>query len=246
MDSLVSIITPTYNSREYISETIYSVLSQTYKNWEMIIVDDKSMDDTCEIVHNFVLKDSRIKLFQLSANSGPAVARNEAIKNSNGKYIAFLDSDDIWLPQKLEKQVAFMKKHDCEFSCTNYEIFSNSKNKIVKSVFRYSYKDILKSNCIGCLTAMYDSEKIGKVYMPILKRRQDYALWLKILKLIKYGYGLDEVLAKRRVLPKSVSSNKIKLLKYHYIIFRKFEKLSFFKTFYYLMWSVLSKFLYRF
>lgn len=241
---LISIITPIYNSEKFIEFTLNSVQSQTYKNWEMIIVDDVSQDNGPRIVEKYAKEDKRIKLIKLEKNGGGAVARNRAIKEAKGKYITFLDSDDLWHPQKLEKQVKFMEENNYDFTYTYYEKIDeegNSLNKIVKSKDKVNYKDLLKSNQIGCLAAMYNAEKLGGIYMPLIKKRQDYALWLQVLKKVKYAYCLKENLAQYRIVNGSVSSNKIKLIKYNWKLFREVEKLSIFKSFYYLSWNIFTK-----
>jgi len=244
MNPLVSIITPSYKSERFIFKTIDSVLSQTYKNWEMIIVDDVSPDKSNEIIEKYIKQDSRIKLIKLEKNNGPALARNRAIKEANGRYIAFLDADDLWMPEKLEKQLAFMQEKDCALSYTAYETMSEDGRKLNTTINppkELTYKELLKSNRIGCLTAMYDTEKLGKVYMPLIKKRQDYGLWLRILRGIDIAYGMDEVLATYRVMSNSVSSNKVDLLKYNYSLFREHEKFSVMKSLYYLIWNIYIK-----
>ena len=244
MNNLVSIITPSYNSEKFISQTIESVINQTYKNWEMIIVDDVSPDDSNDIIEEYEKKDSRIKLIKLEKNSGPAVARNRAIEEAKGRYIAFLDADDLWMSEKLEKQIAFMDEKKCTLSYTSYGTMDedgNDLDRIVSAKDSLNYIELLKSNRIGCLTAIYDTQMIGKVYMPLIKKRQDYGLWLKILKKTDVAYGMDEVLGKYRILKNSVSSNKIDLLKYNYALFREHEGFSVLKSLYYLGWNIYIK-----
>ena len=183
-EQLVSIIIACYNSEKYLSETINSVLNQTYKNWELLLVDDCSTDNTISVIEPFQKKDTRIKLFRQRQNSGAAVTRNKAIKEAKGRFIAFLDSDDLWLPQKLEKQIGFMLKNGYSLTHTAYEIIENNgkaTNKTIRSKPVLTYNNMLFSNKIGCLTAIYDRGKLGKVYMPQIRKRQDYGLWLKIL-----------------------------------------------------------------
>lgn len=244
MLELVSIITPLYNAEKYIISTIQSIQAQSYKNWEMIIIDDLSTDNSSGIVEKYINKDKKIKLIKLRKNCGGAVARNRGIKEAKGKYIAFLDSDDLWHPQKLEKQVKFMEKNSFNFTYTQYEKIDeegNKLNEIVKSKAKVSYNELLKSNQIGCLAAMYNAGKLGKIYMPLIRKRQDYALWLQVLKKSVYGYCLKENLAQYRIVNGSVSSNKINLIKYNWKLFRKIEKLSILKSFYYLSWNILIK-----
>jgi glycosyltransferase involved in cell wall biosynthesis len=244
MNNLVSIITPSYKSFRFISQTIESVLAQTYQNWEMIIVDDVSPDNSNEIIEEYSKKDSRIKLIKLEQNSGPAVARNRAIEEAQGRYIAFLDADDLWKPEKLEKQLAFMINNNYELTYTNYETISENGenfNRIIMSPEKLNYKQLLKSNKIGCLSAIYDTKRIGKVYMPLIKKRQDYGLWLRILKKVNYAYNVNEVLGTYRIMSNSVSSNKVDLLKYNYALFRNHEQFSVIKSLYYLGWNIYIK-----
>jgi teichuronic acid biosynthesis glycosyltransferase TuaG len=240
---LVSIITPSYNSEEYISQTIESVLSQTYKNFELIIIDDGSLDNSLEIINKYVVKDERVKLIISKENGGAGIARNEGIKFSKGKFIAFLDSDDLWLPEKLEKQISFMIRNNYNFSFTSYEKINEAgmkMNKIAKAPKEVTYNKALYKNPIGCLTVIYNKEFYGKQYMPEIRKRQDYALWLQLLK-TNNGYGLDEVLALYRVRENSISANKFNLLKYEWSIYRDVEKLSLSKSTFYLLSAILIK-----
>lgn len=225
MKPLVSIISPTYNDEKTIKNTIKSVINQSYKNWEMIIVDDCSKDNTGEIIKKFQEQDKRIKYIKLNENSGASVARNKAIKEAKGKYIAFLDCDDLWFNKKLEKQVKFMEDNDYAFTYTDYEYMDqngkilNKKRVCPKKV---SYFRMLLGDSIGCLTVMYNKEKIGLIQIPVLRKRNDYALWCKVLKKVKKGYKYDAVLSRYRVSEKSISSGKkSKLLKYHYQMHRE-------------------------
>jgi teichuronic acid biosynthesis glycosyltransferase TuaG len=231
---LVSIITPTYNSEKFITETIESVINQSYTNWEMLITDDCSNDNTIDIVKFYQSKDSRIKIFQLKNNSGAAIARNNSINNSKGRYVAFLDSDDLWFKNKLELQIEFMRKGGYALTYTSYEKFKN-RDTFISNIYclkKLSYNDMLKNNYIGCLTAIYDSKILGKIMMPNIRRRQDYALWLNILKQTDYAYGLDIVLSKYRVLETSLSKGFIANLKYTFYLFRDVEKFNLFKAFF--------------
>ncbi|WP_103588448.1 glycosyltransferase family 2 protein [Campylobacter concisus] len=231
----VTIIMPSYDSEKFIIESIESVLAQTYSNWELIIVDDCSPDDSNKIITKYVDSDGRIKLIKLQKNSGPAVARNTAIEAASGRYIAFLDSDDVWLPNKLETQINFMHNNDLAFTYSSYRLVGEDNEHL--GVFitkdKISYFDMLKTCSVGCLTAIYDTKKIGKQYMPLILKRQDYGLWLKILKLIGETKGISEPLATYRIRKNSVSSNKVKAAKYQWKIYRDIEKLSFLKSLYY-------------
>ena len=244
MNHLVSIIMPSFNCKEFISETILSVISQTYNHWELIIVDDCSTDDGTDIINNFIKNDQRIKLILNDKNEGAAVSRNKAIEHASGKYIAFLDSDDLWNTDKLENQILYMNNNNLALSYSAYETIDeegNSLNTIITPSEKLDYLALLKENQIGCLTAIYDQEILNKHYMPLIRKRQDYGLWLSILKIIPYAYRAPGVLAKYRVRENSVSSSKIGLLKYNFKLFHEHEKLSKLKSFYYVGWNVYRK-----
>ncbi len=230
MQPLVSVIMPTYNAQRYLSESINSVIAQTYNNWELLITDDCSSDDTLTIAKKYAETDPRIKLFKQQQNQGAGAARNNSIMNANGKYIAFLDADDLWLPEKLEKQVAFATKNNYAFTYTSYQKLSNG---IVSAVIHppksTTYSKLMYSNVIGCLTAMYDAEQLGKKYMPLIRKRQDMGLWLDILKETATAYCLQEPLATYRV-GVGMSANKIKILSYQWRFYRDVAKLNFFRS----------------
>lgn len=226
---LVSIITPTYNCAQYIGETIESVMDQSYQNWEMIIVDDCSTDNTKEIVESYIQKDSRIRYYCLEKNSGAAAARTKAMELAEGQFMAFLDSDDLWYPQKLAYQIDYMIKNDIAFSCTDYmqvDDQGKSLNKVIRTRPKADYNRILLDCPVGNSTVMYNVEKMGKFAVPNIRKRNDDALWLQMLKKEKYIYGIPEVLMKYRVRPNSISSNKLKVVKYHWILYRNIEHLS--------------------
>jgi teichuronic acid biosynthesis glycosyltransferase TuaG len=228
-DILVSVITPSYNAEKFIRHTIGSVQAQTHQNWEMLIVDDCSKDRSVEIIKEVSVEDPRVKLIQLETNSGAAVARNTAIENAKGKYIAFLDSDDYWKPEKLQKQLAFMEENNYVFSFTNYEIVTEDgtpTNVEVKVPHSLTYHDLLKNTIIGCLTVMINIEKIGKYKMPNIRTRQDFALWLSILRDGYTAYGLQIPLSCYRKVEGSISSNKVKAAKKTWAVYRNIERLS--------------------
>ncbi len=233
-EPLVSIITPLYNSEKYIGETIESVLNQTYKNWEMLIIDDCSKDNGVKIVNNYILKDKRIKLFRNEKNEGVSFSRNRAIDLSQGKYIAFLDSDDLWKKEKLEKQISFMEKNNIDLSYTGYEKINTdgSLRGEIKVPKKIDYKELLKNCLIGFLTAIYLKEKF-EIYRFKKTKAEDYIFWLEIFKQIDYAYGIQESLAYYRVSNNSRSSNKLDIVKFHWKIYREYEKLNFFKAVYY-------------
>ncbi len=234
MKPTVSIITPCYNSEKFISETIVSIQKQTLKDWELIITDDCSTDFTVDIVKSFISTDNRIKLYCLDTNMGPGAARNNSINKSKGRYIAFCDSDDQWKPLKLEMQVEFMKTHKLAFTYSPYEII-NEDGKLIGKVappLNLRFKDLLRNNYVGCLTAIYDSKIIGKHLMSKLRKRQDWVLWLKIFKKIKQTRGINENLAIYRERSNSISSNKIQMIKYNWIVYNKELNFSKLKSFY--------------
>lgn len=226
-ENLVSIIMPSYNTAAYIKETINSVISQTYQQWELIIVDDCSTDNTDEIVGSF-LKDSRIRYMKNERNSGAAVSRNRAIREARGKWIAFLDSDDLWMSEKLEKQIAFMKRNEYSFSYTSYEeidVDGNSTGVKVTGPKKITEIGMFNYCWLGCLTVMYDAEKIGLIQIEDIKKNNDYAMWLKVCKKADC-YLLDELLAKyRKGRAGSVSTHSIgTMIGWHYKLFREAEK----------------------
>lgn len=226
---MISIVIPSYNASSFIKETIQSVQSQTYTNWEMIIIDDVSKDNTRELIKEEIKKDGRIQLIELQENGGAAIARNIGINNAKGKYVAFLDSDDLWLPEKLEKQLEFMQNNDIDFSFTSYQIMNQDgtlTDKVVHVPEKINYNGLLKNTIIGCLTVMLDIEKLGRVQMPNIRTRQDTATWLKILRQGHYAYGLDEVLSKYRKVENSISSKKFKMAKMNWKLYREIEELS--------------------
>ncbi|WP_420571286.1 glycosyltransferase family 2 protein [Kordia sp.] len=242
---LVSVITPTYNAQSFIAETIDSVRAQSYTNWEMIIVDDASSDKTVEILNQYAAIDDRIKVHLLQTNSGAAIARNSAIKKASGSYIAFLDADDLWKPEKLTKQLAFMQEKNIAVSFSSYELMDEdgkSLGKMVKALPKVDFSKMLKSNYVGNLTGIYNAQQLGKVYMPNIRKRQDWALWLTLIKKVGYAYSLEEPLAKYRVRENSISSNKLNLLKYNYTIYRKALKFGAFKSSLYLLRFLIEHF----
>ena len=236
-DKLVSIIMPTYNCAKFIGKTIESVIAQTYENWELIIIDDCSKDNTEEVVSEY--KDNRIKYHRLENNSGAAVARTEAMKKASGSYMAFLDSDDLWKKDKLEKQLEFMNKNNYNFTCTEYEQIDeegNKLNKVIKVKKRADYNRILLDCPVGNSTVMYNVEKLGKFEVPNIRKRNDDALWLQILKKEKYIYGMPDILMEYRIRSNSISSNKLSLVKYHWQLYREIEHLSVFRSAFHICW----------
>lgn len=238
MKELVSIITPSFNSEKYIAQTIQSVQNQTYTNWELIIIDDASVDDTTAIVKKIAAIDLRITLIVLEQNSGASKARNQGIKNAKGNYLTFLDADDIWFPNFIENSINTIKKTKIPFVFSSYKR-SNEELKFVYSDFivpqKVTYTDILKTNSISCLTAFIDVKKLGIKYMPNILKRQDMGLWLSYLKEIPYAYGIQEPQAIYRIRKNSLSRNKSALIKYQWQFYREVEKLSVFHSAYYML-----------
>lgn len=229
-ENLVSIITPSYNTEKFVLETIESVLFQTYTNWEMIIVDDCSTDKSCEVIETFIEQNKnrineRIRLIKNDVNNGAAYCRNKAIAEARGEWIAFLDSDDLWHPAKLEKQIAFMKKNNSLFSYTNYfEIDEQSipNGKKVSGPIKIDKKGMLRYCWPGCLTVMYNCKQLGKIQIGNIKKNNDYLMWLQ---LVERGdcFLLDEYLASYRRRSGSISSNGyMQLIQWHYILFKEY------------------------
>jgi teichuronic acid biosynthesis glycosyltransferase TuaG len=227
--ALVSIITPSYNSEKFIADTIRSVQSQTYTNWELLIVDDCSTDGTKHIVKDFMEEDRRVTFHQLRKNSGAGVARNQAVEMAGGKYIAFLDSDDLWQPEKLEKQIAFMETNRLPFTFSFYDCIDEDGNPLHKRIeapktLRYSH--LFFCNFVGNLTGIYDAEYFGKIPISGIRKRQDWMVWLTVLKRIRKGKPVPESLALYRVRKNSISSSKLTLLQHNFTVYRLFHKYS--------------------
>lgn len=225
MNDLVSIIMPSYNTGRFIKETIESVLAQSYSVWELIIVDDCSTDNTDDVVNQY-LADERICYIKNDTNSGAAVSRNRALREAKGKWIAFLDSDDLWEPDKLQKQISFMRDNGYHFSYTNYiEIDEESKanGKSVTGPKRISKHGMYNFCWMGCLTVMYDADTVGLIQIADIKKNNDYAMWLKVCKKANC-YLLNETLARYRKRRGSISNHGyVKLIKWHYKLYREAE-----------------------
>lgn len=240
----VSIITPTYNSSKYIEDTIKSIISQTYENWELLITDDCSIDNTVEIIKKYTLLDSRIKLYRLDKNSGSGTARNHSIKFSKGVFIAFCDSDDLWDDNKLEEHVKFHKDKRLLFSFTNMrmlnenEVIILNRQSIVKP--KVNYRSLLINNYIPTSTVLINKALLNKYKFPNYRTKQDYILWLQILKNESIeAYFLDNCLTTYRKHKNQITNNKIKLIPLHFNILRKTQDLSIFMCLLYtLSWGV--------
>jgi len=235
---LVSIITPSYNSMPYIEKTYQSILAQTHTDWEWLITDDLSTDDSWALVQQFAEKDSRIKPLKNRKNSGAAVSRNNSIARANGDFIAFLDSDDIWLPEKLELHLAFMQKNNENLSFTSYSLIDEEGNDLHRVVDAkchgaYSYMDMLKKKAtMGCCTVIVRANAFADISMPLIRAGQDYALWLKLLKTGTEAVIFNKPLSQYRLVSNSLSRNKYKKAQKIWQIYREIEKLNIFKASY--------------
>lgn len=220
---LVSVIMPTYNASKYLADSIESVLSQTYTHLELLITDDCSSDETQNILHKYAQKDPRVKVEYLKENCGPGIARNKSIERAQGRYIAFCDCDDRWFPEKLEKQIAHMTRKDCALCSSSYLICdeNNQVTGINISPKHLTLGMMKRDNKIGCLTAIYDIKRLGhKFYMPAIRKRQDWALFLNIMKECQICFCVTEPLAYYRQRQNSVSSNKLSLIKYNVDVYQ--------------------------
>lgn len=219
---MVSIIMPSFNSGSFIAESIDSILHQTYTNWELLITDDCSTDNTQEIVEKYTAKDSRIKYFRFTENQGAGAARHNAINRAQGRYIAFCDSDDCWKPEKLTRQLNFMATHHVSICFSSYIKCDEAGEELgmVVAYRKITYADIVRNNYIGFLTLIYDTAEIGKVDMPVIRNREDWAMNLLLLQKIPVAYGMLEPLAYYRVRRNSLSSNKKKMVKWQVQVYR--------------------------
>lgn len=247
---LVSIITPMYNGGKFIKQTIDSVLSQSYTQWEMIVIDDGSKDEGPSIVKTYSEGDSRIKLVS-QKNAGSAAARNNGIRIANGQYIALLDADDTWDSIFLESQISFMTKNKALLVYSSHRRINEQSVEILSPFIvppQVTYVDMLKTSSISCLTGLYNIEKFGKMYLreEMKSYRDDYVYWLDIIKKVGVAYGNPEVIANYRVMASSTTGNKRKLILPHFKVFYSIEKLGLFKSLYYTMsWAILGYFKYR-
>lgn len=227
---LVSIITPSYNSEKFIAQTIQSVQDQSYAHWEMLVVDDCSSDSTVRLVQELANQDPRITLFRLERNSGAGIARDTALAKAQGRYIAFLDADDLWKPQKLEKQIDFLIKNNSPFTFSFYDCIDeagNSLNKKVEAPKTLSYRQLFFCNYVGNLTGIYDTDYFGKIAISAIRKRQDWMLWLTILKKIKKAQPVPEILASYRIRRDSISASKLNLIQHNFAVYRKFHGYNF-------------------
>ena len=242
----VSVITPVYNAEKFLKETIDSVLKQTYKDYDYLLVDDCSTDSSADIVKEYAENDNRVKYIKLKENSGAAVARNTGLEHAQGRYIAFVDSDDLWYPEKLEKQLTFMQENNEAFTSTKYEHITEDGEVLSAPDFpeRLNYSGLLKNTAIACSTVVIDREVIGDFRMPLVRKGQDTATWLKILRDHDYAYLVDEILNQYRGREGSLSSNKIDALKRTWNTYRNLENLLLPKALYYFtfyIWNAVKR-----
>jgi len=235
MKDKVSIITPCYNSAEYISDCIDSVVNQSYQNWEMIIIDDNSSDQSVKLIKKKISSEDRIKLIELKENIGSAMARNKAMKAAKGRFIAFLDSDDKWYSNKLSLQIDYMKTNKIFFSFTSYDIINNNgnpTNKVISVPEKITHNQYLKNTIIGCLTVIIDTKNIRIPLMKDIRTSQDMILWLEILKNERYAFGLNQVLASYRISSNSNTRNKLFAAVDVWRVYRNYERLNIINSFY--------------
>jgi glycosyltransferase involved in cell wall biosynthesis len=246
---LVSIITPCYNSTKYITQTMESVLVQTYKNWEMLIVDDCSTDGSYEKALEYAEKDNRIKVYRMEQNSGPSYVRNKAIELSHGDYVAFLDSDDLWHHEKLEKQLQFMIDNACDFSFTEYEHIDETGNILglkARVAKKLSYNKMLLHCFTGCSTVMYKQNVNNKIFGPLIVNCDDYALFLRVLQNMYNARGYSDCLTRYRIRKGSFSKNKIKKLSSFFDLMINYAHINIFEAFIYLCINQLIKIFWKY
>lgn len=244
---LVSIVTPLFNSGRFIAKTIESIQAQNYQNWELLITDDSSSDDSFDIANSYAQNDNRIRVFRLDTNSGAGAARNNSISKAKGRYIAFCDSDDRWLPNKLSTQLNILNETGASIIYSSY-LTCDETDKITGIVVAFkktTYKDILKDDRMGFLTCLYDTQKLGKVYMPLIRKRQDWGLKILLLKKAKYAKGLVEPLAIYRIRKNSLSHNKYGLIKYNIGIYRDILKYNTLRAYCKFIFDFMPHYLYK-
>lgn len=241
-ENLVSIITPNYNCGRFIVQTIESVLAQTYTNWEMLIVDDCSTDNSVQIALSYAEKDQRIKVIRNETNSGAAISRNKAIELAQGEFIAFLDSDDLWLPDKLEKQIEFMRQNNCDFCYCRYDLIDENSaflGKIVRVPKKLSYKKYLLHCFTGCLTVMYAFRIAKDIRSFNIKNNNDYGLFLQVIRKCKNPLGMQDILAHYRIRKIGISRKKTKKIKPFLLLMHNYLHFSYILSFFFLFTNVI-------
>ena len=241
MTPKVSIITPSYNSSEFIEETIKSVLDQTFQDWEWLITDDKSSDNTAEIIKKY--NDPRIKLQVLEQNGGAGNARNKSLERAVGRYIAFLDSDDLWYPEYLETMIGFMEEKKVELAYCSYSRCDEYTMEPILKDFKadtvVTFSNLLETCRLAPVSTIYDTKRVGKFLFPIKSKREDHVMWLNLLKVIPKGYPVEKTLAKYRMREGSVSRKKKNIIKDQYLVYREFMEFSVVKSLYYTcLWAI--------
>ena len=237
--ALVSVIMPAYNAAGYIAESIRSVQQQSFEDWELLVIDDASKDGTSEIVEALRAEDSRIKLHVLPTNQGAGFSRNIGIKAATGDYISFLDADDLWKPHKIQTQLDLMKNENVQVCFSSYELIDErgkSLQKQIKALQFLPFKKLKKANYIGNLTGMYNASELGKIFCPLIRKRQDWGLWLLAVEKAGFAKGIEEPLAIYRERENSISGDKIEMLQYNYRVYREVLKYSSVKS---LFWMLL-------
>ena len=230
---LVSVIMPAYNAEAFIAEAIRSVIQQTYQNWELLVIDDASSDSTLKIIQKYSEKDKRIKIFKNSDNQGTHKARNKGIKAAEGDFIAFLDADDQWKPEKLLKQLKILSSDNISACFSSYDLISENGQfleKRVEALPVLTYEKLLKANYVGNLTGIYSVKDLGKIYCPNIRKRQDWALWLKVIEEGGPMEGIQDSLAIYRVRKNSISTNKLEMLSYNFRVYNEVLGYGFLKS----------------
>lgn len=225
---VVSVIMPSYNAAAFIAASVESVQAQSYEDWELLIADDCSTDETYTIARRYAAEDGRVRASRLDSNSGAAAARNLALSAAQGRYVAFLDSDDLWKPEKLSRQLEFMRERGVAFTYTDYELMNETGEllgKRLRAPISLTYSQYLRNTAIGCLTVMVDREQTGDFRMPPIRSSQDMATWLLLLRRVGVAYGLGENLAEYRLVRGSNSSKKLKAAKDVWRVYREIEGL---------------------
>ena len=233
---MVSVIMPCYNMESYVADSIASVQRQTYPHWELLIVDDASTDGTVETVKKLAEQDEKIHFVVKNEHSGIADTRNQCIQMAQGRFLAFLDADDIWHPEKIETQLRFMSDRNVGFTYTTYDWIDEegrTLNKFINTIGNLDYKSYLRNTIIGCSTVMVDTDIVGQVVVPNFRTSEDTATWLGILKKGHLAYAIDEPLVSYRIRRRSASSNKLKASADLWKVYRRHEKIPFFKALHY-------------